>query len=364
MLQNNMGDLVFDNRKERISVFVYPVVVMPVIAMVFILPKTLGKAIQGYQREMLITLTALALGFAIGLILGTISAIRFKKMIITVNDKGVDVIKGRTHGFYELKDYVGGQCKTVMRGRSFKVIRSLVFNDEEFDTLYIDCDGFSEKKFLWLADAVSIRKHIVLDEEKDVLEEQLDDDRFEGKYSFKTDKSIVFLCVFFCFPVILIWFVEVYFLFTAGISLLTGMLGICSVIATLSSMFVISASVVSVKRNKARVIRNLSVNATGLQINDDVWEYDRIKSVYATPPYLTRVGEEHREIEIRYRDTDKIKTYLVEKRPEEQNPSDEYRRLYNSLTVLCESKGIKMEMFSMQGNYISKKQRTDMSLVE
>ena len=364
MLQNNMGDLVFDNRKERISVFVYPIVVMPVIAMVFILPKTLGKAIQGYQRETLITLTALALGFAIG----------FEREI-TNKDAGLRTnilvclgacifTKGRTHGFYELKDYVGGQCKTVMRGRSFKVIRSLVFNDEEFDTLYIDCDGFSEKKFLWLADAVSIRKHIVLDEEKDDLKEQLDDDRFEGKYSFKTDKSIVFLCVFFCFPVILIWFVELYFLFTAGISLLTGMLGIGSVIATLSLMFVIGTIVVSVKRNKARVIRNLSVNATGLQINDDVWEYGRIKSVYATPPYLTRVGEEHREIEIRYRDTDKIKTYFVEKRPEEQNPSDEYRRLYNSLTVLCESKGIKMEILSMQGNHLSKKQRTDMSLVE
>ena len=364
MLQNNMGDLVFDNRKERISVFVYPVVVMPVVAMVSILPKTLEKAIQGCQRETLIILTALALGVVIGLILGIISAIRFKKMVITVNDKGVDVIKGRTHGFYELKDYVGGQRKTVMRGRSFKVIRSLVFNDEEFETLYIDCDGFSEKKFLWLADAISIRKHMVLDEETDGLKDLLDNDMFEGKYTFKTDKSIVFLCVFFCVPVILIWLVEAYFLFAFGFSLHTGMLGIGSFIATISLMFVIGTIVVSVKRNKARVIRNLSVNTTGLKINDDVWEYNRIKSVYVTPPYLTKIGEEHREIEIRSRDTDKIKTYYVEKRPEEQNPSDEYCKLYNSITVLCESKGIKMEMLSMQGNYISKKQRSDMSLVE
>ena len=86
--------------------------------------------------------------------------------------------------------------------------------------------------------------------------------------------------------------------------------------------------------------------------------------MYATPPYLTRVGEEHREIEINSLDTDKIKTYLVEKRPEEQNLSDEYCKLYNSITVLCESKGIEMEMLSMQGKYISKKQRTDMSLDE
>ena len=80
-------------------------------------------------------------------------------------------------------------------------------------------------------------------------------------------------------------------------------------------------------------------------MNDDILNFDEIRNVYITPPYLIKVVSENRVLKIRKKGESRYKSYIVGKRPATIESTDTYYQLYNSLVDACERHGISISMF-------------------
>ena len=99
------------------------------------------------------------------------------------------------------------------------------------------------------------------------------------------------------------------------------------------------------KGDEERSVKEIVLDPYELKVNEKTWSYGKIRKIYITPPYLTRVDSaDSRDLVIFDRDSKDPVVFNVDKRPDEYDPSDEYTKLYNSIIDLCGSKGITVDL--------------------
>ena len=126
-----MNEIVFENKNAKLKAFLMPVIGSVILYLIYGIPRMLMKDPSSLSKNVKVYLILLGAFLLIGLAAGLHSAVRIKKMRITINDEGIDVIKGKAHGFYPLDTFLRCQRETTPAGRSVKVVKSLVFDGED-----------------------------------------------------------------------------------------------------------------------------------------------------------------------------------------------------------------------------------------
>jgi hypothetical protein len=345
-----LGDLVFENKNAKIKSFLKLFIGLPIFVLTVVSMKLINKLCNDFGKTITFILIALAVSLIFGAFLGLYSAHKISKMKITLSDNGIDVVKGATQGFYLLEDFVECQINTVSGARTVKVIQSLVFSGEE-GLLFIDCYGFSYEEFLQIADAIRVRRHLRFDKEKDENSELLSDDHYFGSYEDDNERTLLNAVYFFAVLLLPMCGLIAYLMYSKGLTPLNVLLIIlisAFLIAIVSAFFFIRD--ISKKTQKS-IAKNLSFDSFDIKVNDDVWSYSKIQSIYITQPYLTAIGKDDaRVLQIKCFDSSEPTDYIVEKRPKSYTSSDAYTKLYNSIIGLSESKGIRVEPLRMPKN--------------
>ena len=331
--------MVFENKNGRFRAFILPFIGMPVLALVVAATRILSKGIT--EKSMMIMLLIAGISLIAGACAGLHAAFKIPKMKITLSDEEVDVIKGTAKGTYLIGDLVDCRQQTVNSGRKTRIIFSLVFQGED-DILFIDCEGFSYYEFLNLADAVRIRKHALTGTDNEGNGELLSGDRFNGSYENEytppLNKS------FFKFAIIMFLIIilaDGILIYSSGFTVLTIMLTVFICIGVAGTFILYLMNLRGPDKNKDMTVKTLVLDSFDLKVNDLSWNYGGIEKIYITPPYLTAFYEEDtRNLKVFVNGSAKPVDFVVEKRPQKYDPSDEYTRLYNSLLKLCGQKGI------------------------
>lgn len=338
-----MNEIVFENKNAKVKAFLTPVIGSVILYLIYGIPRMLMKDPSSISRYAKVFLFLLGAFLLIGLLAGLYSAVKIKKMRITINDEGIDVIKGKSHGFYPLETFIKCQRETQSAGRSVKVVKSLVFGGEE-GLLYIDCDGFSDSEFLRMSDAISIRKHdvSVCDEDSD---EQLSDGRYVGTYELAFPSALLKLSGFFGVAILFVWGAAIYLISKSGLDRsMIILLGLIT-FGTLSTIVLFLSLFLYYKKQGNNVIKSLQIGLIELKVNDDTWIINNIRDLYITPPFLTEVAGDHRVLVIKVRDSSQVKKYIIEQKPKTYNANDPYIQLYKSIVDMCESHGIHINVF-------------------
>lgn len=345
-----MGDLVFENEKAKLKAFLLPLIGFPIIVLLAMSTRIIKFLSDNSGNSITLILIALAVSLVFGSCFGLFSAHKISKMKITLRDNGIDVVKGTAQGFYLLEDFVECQLNEVRRARTVKVIQSLVFNGEE-ELLFIDCDGFSYDEFLQIADAIRVRKHIVFDKAKNENSELLSDDHYLGSYKYEDARKLFPAVYILAASLLLLCGVTAFLMYSKGLTPLTILLivGACVTLIAIVGLFFFIRNY-SEKIQKS-VVKEVSFDSFSFKVNDDVWNYSKIQSIYITQPYLTSIGDvDTRVLEIKGYESSEPTGYIVEKRPKSYASSDAYTKLYNSIIGLSESKGIRVEPLRMPKN--------------
>ena len=337
-----MEKVVIDNKAGRRRAFFFPLIGLNILALIM----GFGRFSVG-SGELDKELFILAAGFMIAVIIGGVSGlvavIKMPAMKITLNESDIEVVRGKARGTYLFEDFTGCRKQTVSSGRSIKTVYSLVFENEDGEELFIDCLGFDYYDVLGIADAISTSNHDDSEDVKDTLSGDRFTDTPETSDQFPVSKMIGFLVL-----AILIGIgTSVYIVYRRGFpGAIPFLIDVC-IMAVVAVIFMIKLLQMS-KRNSERGVREVVLDTYELKVNEKTWEYGKISKIYITPPYLTRVDEEDpRELIITGNDPEETAVFTVGKRPGEYDPSDEYTKLYNSITDLCGSKGIKTDLFHM-----------------
>jgi len=336
--------VVIDNKFGRKMAFVMPLIGMPLLAVFVGFGASVVNA-SGLQRELFITVAGLIIAVIIGAILGLVAMIKIPKMKITLNESDIEVVRKSAKGTYLFEDFIGFRKQIVSSGRSSKTMYSLVFEDEDGEELFIDCLGFNYYDVLGIADAIRTRMHDSSEDVKDTLS----DDRFtcaadmsDTESEFKFSKLLALLLLA---GLGIIGF----FIYRNGFTKSIPLVISAGTLVVIAIALMIMFSRLS-KRDAERSVKEIVLDPYELKVNEKAWDYGKIRKLYITPPYLTRVdGEDARELVITGSDSDKPVVFTFDKRPKEYNHSDEYTKLYNSLTDLCGSKGITVDLFRMPG---------------
>ena len=290
----------------------------------------------------------MAAGFAgsvvIGVIMGLVSFLKIPKMKITLNEDNLEVEKGSAKGTYLLEDFIGCRKQVNMSGRRYKTTFSLVFEDEDGEELFIDCLGFNYYKILGLADAIRVRIHDSSEDNVDTLS----NDRYEGAEGESEEllsigKLYLFLIIAFLIGLGFAGFVVYRRGFPSAIPFV-----ICAgTIAVIMIVLIIKLIKISYTDTEQEV-KEIALDSFGIKVNDRTYDYVKIKDIYITPPYLTRFDDDDaRSLVIGDSGSEKPVVYTVGRRPKEYDPSGEYTKLYNSIKAVCDSKGIRMELYRM-----------------
>ena len=339
----NMNEIVFENKNAKLKAFLMPVIGSVILYLIYGIPRMLMKDPSSLSKNVKVYLILLGAFLLIGLAAGLHSAVRIKKMRITINDEGIDVIKGKAHGFYPLDTFLRCQRETQSAGRSVKVVKSLVFDGDE-GLLFIDCDGFSDSEFLRMSDAISIRKHDVSECDED-SDEQLSDGHYVGTYDLVFPSVILKLSGFFGVAILLVWGAAIYLISKSGLDRsMIVLLGFIT-FGTISAVVLFLSLSLYYKKQGKNVIKTLQIGLIDLKVNDDTWVINNIRDLYITPPFLTDLAGDHRVLVIKVRDSSQVKKYIIEPKPKTYNANDPYIKLYKSIVDMCESHGIHMNVF-------------------
>lgn len=339
----NMNEIVFENKNSKLKAFLMPVIGSVILYLIYGIPRMLMKDPSSLSKNVKVYLILLGAFLLIGLAAGLHSAVRIKKMRITINDEGIDVIKGKAHGFYPLDTFLRCQRETQSAGRSVKVVKSLVFDGDE-GLLYIDCDGFSDSEFLRMSDAISIRKHDVSECDED-SDEQLSDGRYVGTYELAFPSALLRLSGFFGVAILFAWGAAIYLISKSGLDRsMIILLGLIT-FGTISAVVLFLSLSLYYKKQGKNVIKTLQIGLIDLKVNDDTWVINNIRDLYITPPFLTDLAGDHRVLVIKVRDSSQVKKYIIEPKPKTYNANDPYIKLYKSIVDMCESHGIHMNVF-------------------
>lgn len=340
-----MGEKVFENKNVYFPAFIKPVIGLMLFAAIGLVSSNRFFIKDDTQKlnlqNMLIVLAA---ALVIGAIMGIVAMLKIPKMKITVNKKGVEVIRGKAEGFYPLKDFRG--YKTTRRQKN--EFGTLIFEDED-DTddqyLLIDCEGFRWGDFKKIADCIRIFKYNVF-RDGDYPTDKLEDDHYEGSdkevYDPKKSRNQLILGVIIAIAVNagVAWFyINKYTLSGAkDILILHGAF-------ILVMAFICFRLYQALVKNSVISIQNLYLMPTELKINNETWPLKQIESIYITPPYLQSQEEAYRNLYIFEKDNGKRHAYFIENKPVEYDPEEKYFRLYNSMIDLCKQNRIKVEEF-------------------
>ena len=339
----NMNEIVFENKNAKLKAFLMPVIGSVILYLIYGIPRMLMKDPSSLSKNVKVYMILLGAFLLIGLAAGLHSAVRIKKMRITINDEGIDVIKGKAHGFYPLDTFLRCQRETQSAGRSVKVVKSLVFDGDE-GLLFIDCDGFSDSEFLRMSDAISIRKHDVSECDED-SDEQLSDGRYVGTYELAFPSALLRLSGFFGVAILLVWGAAIYLISKSGLDRsMIILLGLIT-FGTISAVVLFLSLSLYYKKQGKNVIKTLQIGLIDLKVNDDTWVINNIRDLYITPPFLTDLAGDHRVLVIKVRDSSQVKKYIIEPKPKTYNANDPYIKLYKSIVDMCESHGIHMNVF-------------------
>lgn len=338
-----MNEIVFENKNAKLKAFLMPVIGSVILYLIYGIPRMLMKDPSSLSKNVKVYLILLGAFLLIGLAAGLHSAVRIKKMRITINDEGIDVIKGKAHGFYPLDTFLRCQRETQSAGRSVKVVKSLVFDGDE-GLLFVDCDGFSDSEFLRMSDAISIRKHDVSECDED-SDEQLSDGRYVGTYELAFPSALLRLSGFFGIAILLVWGAAIYLISKSGLDRsMIILLGLIT-FGTISAVVLFLSLSLYYKKQGKNVIKTLQIGLIDLKVNDDTWVINNIRDLYITPPFLTDLAGDHRVLVIKVKDSSQVKKYIIESKPKTYNANDPYNVLYKSIVDMCESHGIHINVF-------------------
>ena len=334
--------MVFENKKGRFRAFILPFIGIPVIIPIVADTRILSKGIS--EKSLMIMLLIAGISLIAGACIGLRAAFKIPKMKITLSDEEVDVIRGTARGTYLIEDLVDCKKQTINSARRPRIFFSLVFQGED-DILFIDCEGFSYYEFLNLADAVRIRKHALTGNDNDGSEEMLSGDRFNGSY--EPEDTSALNKSFFKFAAIMFLVMALadgIMIFNSGFTVLTIMMTAAIGIGLPGTVIFYFLNKRGTDNSRDMTVKTLILDSFDLKVNDLSWNYCGIGKIYITPPYLTAFDEDDtRNLKVFVNGSEKPVDFVVEKRPEKYDPSDEYTRLYNSILKLCGQKGITVD---------------------
>ena len=310
----------------------------------------IAKPSDDFGRTITLIIIPLAGSLVLGAIGGLISASKIFKMKIILSDNKIEVVKGAAQGSYLLEDFVECKMNEVSGGKTAKDIQSLIFNGEE-ELLFIDCNDFSYYEFLQIADAIRVRKHIIFNKEKAENRELLPAEHYLGINLYDNARKVptaVYILAALFFPVC---GAVAYFAYSNVHTQLTRFLFVGACVGTIVIAGLIVFDRIYFKKNEKRIVKEMSFSSSDLKINDDVWNYNKIQSIYITQPYLTAIdNNDARVLEINGYESPNPILYILETRPKSYDSSDNYTKLYNRIISLCKSNEIRIEPLWMPKN--------------
>ncbi len=329
-----MGEIVFENKHAKLRE-----ILRSMIGAVLLTFVCCSSSLLTRRKSVYIYLIFFGIVLLIGMMIGLSSAVKMKKMRIVVNDNGIEVTKGKAHALYTYDDFV--RCQ--QERRTEKVINSLVINGDG-ELLYVDCEGFSNREFLRIADAIRIRKH-EMSEVYDGRQDLLPNGNYSGSYELRFPKVLMYGNMFLVVMTLLMWGLVFIMLLLTGLSVTVRLIIILASLSTVLTLSYLTLLYVHHRKQKKSVIKELQIDQSNLVVNDDILNFDEIRNVYITPPYLIKVVSENRVLKIRKKGESRYKSYIVEKRPATIESTDTYYQLYNRLVDACERHGISISMF-------------------
>lgn len=339
-----MNPIVFETKKSRLLSFVGTFFMMILIMTPLWVPRCLLTD-NINTRNVLLFLAASVVIALITAIIGLISGMRTSpKIKITVSDKEVQVIKGDAEGTYLIEDFIRGQKEIKSTGRSSKIYYTLLFEGGD-DLLFIDLPGFSSTSFQQLSDTLCIRKQELTGEYPEDNKEMLTGGIYKGVYEYKSPVAIKGIIALFVAVLVLIWGTIAYFIMRESLSRSVIFMGFFTVLASVFLPVFIIMLYVSTKKLKESIIRNLSIGAFELKVNDDVINLADIERAYITPYYLKDIDGDYRVLAFKLNGSDAYKRYIVEKRPKSISFDDGYIKLYNSIMDLLKTQGVSAEIY-------------------
>lgn len=335
-----MEKVVIYNNAGRRRAFVMPMIGMLFIALIMGFAKFSVRTGE-LKRELFI----LAVGFIIALVFGAVSGlmavIKMPKMKITLNESDIEVVRGSAKGIYRFEDFIECRKQTVSSGRSSKTVYSLVFEDEDGEELFIDCLGFDYYDILGIADMIRTSMHDGSEDVKDTLH----DDRFTAAPDMPDEMSETKFKGFLAIGLIAGLGITGFFVYRKGFPDAIPLIINAGLMVLIAICMMIMLKHLS-KGDEERSVKEIVLDPYELKVNEKTWSYGKIRKIYITPPYLTRVdSDDSRDLAITGSDSEEPVVFNVDKRPDEYDPSDEYTKLYNSIIDLCGSKGITVDLF-------------------
>ncbi len=253
--------------------------------------------LPGHTEKLAVKLCAFAAAaFTIGLIMGIYSAVKAADVKIVIGDETVDVTVGKKHGSYPLEDFERGESKAA--GNAYKRTYSLIFHDSSIepeiynnsrDDLYILLPGISGKLFEKIADALSIRKHLVhLSYEESIPLAPFVGNVYKNREEetglstlIKLYVGMTIIAALFVVSAVVLYVID---FFTLFYSLLIACCGTLALI--LSAGFLIML-IRREKNGSVNYLRSIEFGIDSIRINDgEVINLRDVASVYITQPYL------------------------------------------------------------------------------
>ena len=335
-----MEEHIYDNKNARLIALLKAMLGVPFMSFIVFFRSLLSKRSLSV-RSVLILLAAM---FAIFLLLGLYNALKIKKIRIEVGKDTVDITRGKAHGVYLIDDFIrGSRDISYNAGRGYKTTKSLVFKGDGGEELFIDCDGFSDRKFANLSDDIELRKISRLIRDEDNEGPRLYDGKYQGdsENPFES-RSFKIINVFMIGAAVLAVAVAAFFLMYAEFDVASVILLVCVGLGLLSSaVFLISVSVMS-KRRDLKIVNSINMGQFDLEIDDRRIGYHVIRKINMTNPYLKdTAGKKDRIMQIISGESSEPEEFYISARPQkEPDPKDPYIALYNSIRDLCKEKEI------------------------
>ncbi|MBO4242160.1 MAG: hypothetical protein J5883_02660, partial [Clostridiales bacterium] len=292
MVESTIMEKIYENKHAKINAFAKGFVGALLVFVLGLIRLLLSKdkKIDPYYAGGL-----LAVGALLGIVIGTVNAVRMRPVKIIVRDDQIDVTRGKAHGTYSLEDFI--RCSRSVRnnGRSGnKVIRDIVIRGDDGEELYIECDGFTDSEFAKMSDDLTKLKRSTVQQSEELSEDievgkrpLLENGRFAGDYEFKL-KGINGVLIFFCCSFALLLAVEVLLLFYGKSNALAIKLLLFSIIPLIALLALIYLLKIYIPRSYQKMtVKSLEIGSFDLVINDESIPFSKIQKIEIDDPYLT-----------------------------------------------------------------------------
>ena len=320
-MSSSVSEKVFENKNAKLKAFVslafeyaISLAILYGVLLLFAFNKHVDDPYTFAKNYWLLFLAVAVIGTLI-------NALRQKDVIVTVLSKTVDITVGDTNAVFQVKDYVGPSIKS---SRNNKAGYELVFaengNDPDGNT-HIALPGIKIRQFKEISDAIMTAKQ--------ELSGGNEYEAFKGNAYVRNRKpSFDLKFIFLTFLAILVSARIIAIVLTCFFSSDRDIRPFVASLILLSLIFVfllinlIRYSLV--KEPRAKSLRSLEFESTGLKINNKSYSYKEIESVTMTPPYLTGFSSYHRILSVKTYEAKKPVRFSFGKRIEENVTEEEF----------------------------------------